>query len=807
MVDGTVVKPAPVSGISLVLPAFNEEECIAQAVREAVNALDQLAIPFEVIVVNDGSSDSTASIIRTLATQDPRVRLIDLPINQGYGNALRAGFLASQMPLVSFTDSDCQFYLEDLRILVERSKHFPVVVGWRKDRQDPWRRKFLSRGFNILANTMVGTGVRDIDCALKIFHRDALLRILPTTGGFLVNTEMVVRARSLGLAVEEFPVRHRPRAGGFSKVRLNEVPKVFLGLARLWFGQIAFANRSHQNPATSIFGAWLEGLALACLMVLAFALFLGNVRAPLLEPTEARYAEIPRQMLLSGNWLVPTLDNEPYLDKPPLFYWLVMGAYQMGGISDRVARWVPGLAGILTVLVSWAWLRLRAGPRAAWLAAFLLVTCARFIHYERMLAMDSVLCLFLVSGIATGDLACQSGQFKRGWWIACSILIGLALLTKGFVALPLVLGPLCLWWVLERSAAKPTPKDWLLGAGLAMAPLLAWMIPLSMRLDGFLEHFVWRHHVVRFLEPFDHAAPPWYYLPGLLLGMGPWLVLFPGMVHRIFGAGALKSGGGQPVLGLVLVVLVFNFGFFSLAGCKRPIYSIAFMPFAALALGLHLDLTMPNGWKKLFCFPAMTSQTAFALTAFMWIGIGVGAGWKGWVDMSTAYLCIAIGFALVIGLVILVLSGRGVPWAGTMAACALLGVMACWEVLPGYHEGFSLRGHLRQAIKYRVQPEDLAFASNGRPVELVCYPHRWDSAAFYLPKAKMVVFGPSELPAMENYLRANPESLLLMKPGAALRNLLAKFPTRSPRIENELGAVAVTRLEERGLTQTAARAK
>ena len=133
--------------------------------------------------------------------------------------------------------------------------------------------------------------------------------------------------------------------------------------------------------------------------------------------------------------------------------------------------------------------------------------------------------------------------------------------------------------------------------------------------------------------------------------------------------------------------------------------------------------------------------------------------------------------------------------------------MACWEVLPGYHEGFSLRGHLRQAIKYRVQPEDLAFASNGRPVELVCYPHRWDSAAFYLPKAKMVVFGPSELPAMENYLRANPESLLLMKPGAALRNLLAKFPTRSPRIENELGAVAVTRLEERGLTQTAARAK
>jgi hypothetical protein len=136
-----------------------------------------------------------------------------------------------------------------------------------------------------------------------------------------------------------------------------------------------------------------------------------------------------------------------------------------------------------------------------------------------------------------------------------------------------------------------------------------------------------------------------------------------------------------------------------------------------------------------------------------------------------------------------------------MAACALLGVVVCWEVLPGYHEGFSLRGHLRQAVKPRPGPESIAQLSGNPGVELVCFPHRWDSASFYLPHAKVVVFGPDEQLAMENHLRQNPDALLLMKPGRVLNQFLAKFPTRSPRIENALGAVAVTRLEERGLTR------
>jgi len=795
------------SGISLILPAFNEQECIRQAVQEAVLALSNLGMPFEVVVVNDGSSDATRHLVAAMAEKDPRVRLIDLPQNQGYGNALRQGFLASRMPLVAFTDSDCQFHLEDLRLLIDRIPQSPVVVGWREDRKDLWRRKFLSRGFNLLADSLVGTGVRDVDCALKVFRRADLLKILPETGGFLVNTEMVVRARCMGLAVQEVPVRHRPRAGGQSKVRLTEVPKVFLALARFWFTRVAFANTGHGGAGTPFRMGGGEFLGLLGLVALAVALFLGNVRAPLLEPTEARYAEIPRQMLLQGSWLVPVLDGQPYLDKPPLFYWLVMGAYQVGGVSDRVARWVPGMAGILTVLVAWAWMRWRAGPRAAFLSAFLLVTCARFIHYERMLAMDSVLCLLVLAALACGDLACHSGTLRRSWWVVGALAVGLALLTKGFVAIPMVLGPLAVWWVLDCGVAKPGWKDAALAAFLAFLPLMAWMVPMTVRLEGFLEYFVWRHHVVRFLEPFDHAGPVWFYLPGLVFGLGPWLVLLPGLIRRVLGKTALRQGGGQPVLGLVLTALAFNLTFFSLAGSKRPVYSMAFVPFAAIGLGLHLDLALPAGWRKLVTFPTLSAKTAFALVGAIWIGLGIGAGYRGWIDPKSAYVCMAIGTAFLAALTLWHWVGRGVAWSAPLAACAVLGVFACWEVLPGYHEGFSLRGHLRQAMRPKSDPEILAKASGLRDVELVCYPHRWDSAGFYLPNAKITVFGPDDQTAMETHLRQNPDALLLMKPGRALSQFLARFPTRSPRIENATGAVAVTRLEERGLTRLSNRSE
>jgi dolichol-phosphate mannosyltransferase len=226
--------------LSLVLPAFNEEAGIRQAIAEADEVLAKLAAEYEILVVDDGSTDATASIVAEEVALRSHVRLLRHEDNRGYGAALRTGFEAARFGLVAFTDADCQFYLADLGRLLPLTDRVPVAVGYREGRQDPWRRRFLSGGFNLLARALLGTRVRDCDCALKVFRRDALVRLLPETDGFFVNAEMLARARQLGYEVAEAGVRHRPRLRGVSKVALGQVPRVLATLLPFWWSRVLF---------------------------------------------------------------------------------------------------------------------------------------------------------------------------------------------------------------------------------------------------------------------------------------------------------------------------------------------------------------------------------------------------------------------------------------------------------------------------------------------------------------------------------------------------------------------------------------
>lgn len=224
--------------LSLVIPAFNEAAVIGRAVAEAESALGTLFAQFEVLVVDDGSSDETAAEVQKLLPFSPRTRLLRHPHNRGYGAALRTGFEAASFDLVAFTDADCQFDLTDLGKLAPLAAEYPIVAGYRADRKDPWQRRFFSWGYNLLARTLLGTRVRDVDCALKVFRREALARLLPESRGFFVNTEMLTRVRQLGMPVVERPVAHRPRLGGESKVSVREIPKTLRTLLGFWWANV-----------------------------------------------------------------------------------------------------------------------------------------------------------------------------------------------------------------------------------------------------------------------------------------------------------------------------------------------------------------------------------------------------------------------------------------------------------------------------------------------------------------------------------------------------------------------------------------
>jgi dolichol-phosphate mannosyltransferase len=228
--------------LSLVMPAYNEEDGIHAAIAEARDALTSLDYHFEILVVDDGSSDRTAEIVEQATTIWPGVRLLRHPENRGYGAALRTGFEAARLDLIAFTDADGQFDLEDVERLVDRTDRYPIAVGFRIDRQDSRRRRFFSWGYNKLVRFLLGTGVRDCDCAFKVFRREVLAYLLPESTGFLVNAEMLCRARRLGAAVAEVGVRHRPRRHGSSKVSLLEIPRALAGLLPLWWSQVVRAR-------------------------------------------------------------------------------------------------------------------------------------------------------------------------------------------------------------------------------------------------------------------------------------------------------------------------------------------------------------------------------------------------------------------------------------------------------------------------------------------------------------------------------------------------------------------------------------
>jgi len=209
-----VTEPAGALSVSIVLPAYDEEPNIAEAVAQATRTADRLVVEHEVIVVDDGSTDRTAAIVGEVAAKDPRVRLVTHPANRGYGEALRSGFLAAELDFVFFTDADLQFDMDELERFLPYAGTVDVVAGYRVNRQDTFMRRMNAYGWNILVRMLFYVPVRDIDCAFKLFDRRALAAVDIESVGAMVNTELMVKLGRRGASVVEIGVHHRPRRAG-----------------------------------------------------------------------------------------------------------------------------------------------------------------------------------------------------------------------------------------------------------------------------------------------------------------------------------------------------------------------------------------------------------------------------------------------------------------------------------------------------------------------------------------------------------------------------------------------------------------
>jgi glycosyltransferase involved in cell wall biosynthesis len=221
-------------GLSIVLPAYNEEANITEAIRVARETAARFAEAYEVVIVDDGSCDRTADRIREAAERDASVRLISLPENRGYGAAVKTGLQAARLPLVFYTDSDLQFDLGQIADLLARIDEFPVVIGYREDRQDHWMRNVNAAAWGMLQRLVFGLRVRDIDCAFKLFRREVVEKMPMRSEGAFLSTEILVRAQTAGHRIFQLPVRHYPRkAGAPTGARFRVIAKAFRELWRL----------------------------------------------------------------------------------------------------------------------------------------------------------------------------------------------------------------------------------------------------------------------------------------------------------------------------------------------------------------------------------------------------------------------------------------------------------------------------------------------------------------------------------------------------------------------------------------------
>jgi glycosyltransferase involved in cell wall biosynthesis len=202
--------------LTLATPMLNEEANVGPLLDEALVELARLTDRFEIIVVDDGSTDHTADVVRDYATRHREIRLVMHPQNLGYGHALRSGLAHSRGDLVALVDGDRQFRIADVGKLLAELEGNDVVLGYRIKRADPWHRLVIARVYHRVLESVFHLGLRDVDCGMKLYSRPVIDKILPEleSRSAFISPELATRAKRAGFRLTEVGIPHHPRVAG-----------------------------------------------------------------------------------------------------------------------------------------------------------------------------------------------------------------------------------------------------------------------------------------------------------------------------------------------------------------------------------------------------------------------------------------------------------------------------------------------------------------------------------------------------------------------------------------------------------------
>jgi 4-amino-4-deoxy-L-arabinose transferase-like glycosyltransferase len=377
---------------------------------------------------------------------------------------------------------------------------------------------------------------------------------------------------------------------------------------------------SPDSPAVATPLPALNRGGLVVLLLVFTAIWFSNLDyRRLVHPDEGRYAEIPREMVASGDWVTPRLNGIKYFEKPALQYWITAAAYSIFGVHEWTARVWPALSGFLGVLfIGYVGVRL-GSPLLGLYSAAVLGGSAWYVLNAHILTLDAGVMFWMSVGLGSLLIAQRDDATpaeERGWMLAAWAALALAVLSKGLIGVVLPAASMVIYTLLQR--------DWslwrrlhLIGGSLVFLAIAApWFIAVSLRNSEFFDFFFIREHFARFLTNEAHREGAWwYFIPILLAGILPWLTVFLWTARRVC-TDAPVGRNGFSWQRFAVVWSAFIFVFFSVSGSKLPSYILPMFPALALILGWQLTV-LPQSTLARLTLPLVAIMGVIALIALV----------------------------------------------------------------------------------------------------------------------------------------------------------------------------------------------
>jgi 4-amino-4-deoxy-L-arabinose transferase-like glycosyltransferase len=339
-------------------------------------------------------------------------------------------------------------------------------------------------------------------------------------------------------------------------------------------------------------------IRLAAYAILAAILYLPGLGRPALwEPDEGRYAEIAREMVISGDYVTPRDDFELYFEKPPLVYWAEAGAIQIFGVNEFAVRLPAALFSIGQVVVTAALAEAMLGAAAGFMAALVLALSPLFFGFARFATLDPALAFFLTAGLATFYAAASEDSparpRARRWLLISAAMLALGTLAKGPIALILGGAVAVAWLATEGRLGRIAQMPLVWCIVIYSAIVVPWFVLVEARNPGFMHFFIVHEHLERYVASSEHGWGPWFFIPIVIGGAWPWIFFVPpGWSAMRAGDGlpeSAKDPSGRPAAARFIAIwFVVIFVFFSIPRSKLGTYILPALPPLAIVAGYGL---------------------------------------------------------------------------------------------------------------------------------------------------------------------------------------------------------------------------